>query len=82
MGRVQSGYYSRLDVLAQTGLVRVVILGHVSRASAAGGDDGVLEGGRLEVGRVDLGGPGGVGHVAGSAAAVGSELGGHDGVCL
>lgn len=45
----------RLNVLAQTGLVGVGVLGHVSASTAARGDDGCLEGRGLEVLGGDLG---------------------------
>ena len=39
----------RLDVLAQPGLGRVRVLGHVAASAAACGDDGRLQGGCLQV---------------------------------
>lgn len=62
------------NVLAQASLVRVVVLGHVARAAAARGHDGLLKDGRLEVRRLQLGRLPGVGHVARTTAAVRREL--------
>lgn len=67
--RVEGGN-SRFDILAQTGLAGVHVLGHVASATAAGGDDGALQSGSQEVLRVGLGGVGNISHVAGAAASV------------
>lgn len=75
---LRRGGDSRVDVLEQTSLGGVLVLGHVARAAAARRDDGRLQSGRLEVGRSDLGRLGGSGHVARAAAAMGSEVAGHD----
>lgn len=65
---VWTGKNIRLNVLAQPGLGRVVVLGHVAAATAARRDDGRLEGGRLEVLDVE-GGLAGFADVARTATA-------------
>lgn len=77
---MRCGNNLRLDILAQSSLGGVLVLGHVACAATARGDDGSLESGRLEVGGVQLGRLSGVGHVARTPAAVGSEVR-HDGGC-
>ena len=68
-GGEDDGADSRLDVLCEAGLNGIRISGHVSRATAAGGVDGGLECGCLQVRGAHPGGLGGVGDVAGASPA-------------
>lgn len=63
----------RSNILSQTSLIGISVLGHVACASSTGGDNVGLENGSLEVFRGRLGSIGIVGHVASAAATVGGD---------
>lgn len=67
----------RVDVLAKTSLVRIVVLGHIAGAPSPGGHNSRFQHGGLEIRRLDLGRLSGVGHVSRAAAAMGGELSSH-----
>lgn len=70
---VGSGGHLRIDVLAQTSLDRIGVLGHVARSAAAGSDDRLLQGRRLEIRGRQLRRLGGALHIAGAAATMGTK---------
>ena len=62
--------YSRVDVLQVAGPFLGGRLGHVAGSPAPGGDDGLLQRGRLEVRGLKAGGAGDVRHVPRAAPAM------------